>query len=199
MYYKYLYMTNINRRQQQAKVIRIFRKIHRTTGALLFFFFLFISTTGLLLGWKKNSNGFILAKTENGTSTELSDWLPLETLKQNALKIFRDSISTELSPKIDRIDVRPDKGILKFKFVDNFYGIQLDGATGALLKIERRRSDFIEQVHDGSILDRYLGTSDGQIKLFYTTVIGLALLVFTMTGFWLWYGPKRMKRIAKNS
>lgn len=192
-------MTKNNRRQQQAKVIRIFRKIHRTTGALLFFFFLFISITGLLLGWKKNSNGLILAKTEKGTSTELMDWLPLETLKQNAQKIFRDSISTELSPEIDRIDVRPDKGILKFKFVDNFYGIQLDGATGNLLKIERRRSDFIEQVHDGSILDRYLGTSDGQIKLFYTTVMGLALLVFTITGFWLWYGPKRMKRIAKNS
>ncbi|KAA2219530.1 MULTISPECIES: PepSY domain-containing protein [Maribacter] len=192
-------MTKNNRRQQQAKVIRIFRKIHRTTGALLFFFFLFISITGLLLGWKKNSNGLILAKTEKGTSTELMDWLPLETLKQNAQKIFRDSISTELSPEIDRIDVRPDKGILKFKFVDNYYGIQLDGATGNLLKIERRRSDFIEQVHDGSILDRYLGTSDGQIKLFYTTVMGLALLVFTITGFWLWYGPKRMKRIAKNS
>ncbi|TLF46753.1 PepSY domain-containing protein [Maribacter aurantiacus] len=192
-------MTKNNRRQQQAKVIRIFRKIHRTTGALLFFFFLFISITGLLLGWKKNSNGLILAKTEKGTSTELTDWLPLETLKQNAQKIFRDSISTELSPEIDRIDVRPDKGILKFKFVDNYYGIQLDGATGNLLKIERRRSDFIEQVHDGSILDRYLGTSDGQIKLFYTTVMGLALLVFTITGFWLWYGPKRMKRITKNS
>jgi hypothetical protein len=192
-------MTKKNRRQQQAKVIRIFRKIHRTTGALLFFFFLFISITGLLLGWKKNSNGLILAKTEKGTSTELTDWLPLETLKQNAHKIFRDSISPELSPEIDRIDVRPDKGILKFKFVDNFYGIQLDGATGNLLKIERRRSDFIEQVHDGSILDRYLGTSDGQIKLFYTTVMGLALLVFTITGFWLWYGPKRMKRIAKKS
>lgn len=187
------------RRQDQAKVIRIFRKVHRTTGALLFFFFLFISITGLLLGWKKNSNGLILAKTEKGTSTELSEWLPLETLKSNAQKIFRDSISNELSPEIDRIDVRPDKGILKFTFVDNFYGIQLDGATGTLLKIERRRSDFIEQVHDGSILDRYLGTSGGQIKLIYTSVMGLALLVFTITGFWLWYGPKRMKRIAKNS
>ncbi|UWX54737.1 PepSY domain-containing protein [Maribacter litopenaei] len=192
-------MAKNHRRKQQAKVIRIFRKLHRTTGALLFFFFLFISITGLLLGWKKNSSGLILAKTEKGTSTELSEWLPLDTLKLTALKIFRDSISSETSLEIDRIDVRPDKGVLKFKFKDNFHGIQLDGATGALLKIENRRSDFIEQVHDGSILDRYLGTSNGQIKLFYTSVMGLSLLLFSVTGFWLWYGPKRMKRISKNS
>ncbi|ASV30462.1 PepSY domain-containing protein [Maribacter cobaltidurans] len=190
-------MSKNNLRQQQAKVLRISRKLHRTTGALLFFFFLFISITGLLLGWKKNSNGLILANTEKGTSTELSEWLPMHQLKSNAQKIFRDSISKELSSEINRIDVRPDKGVLKFTFKDNFYGIQLDGATGALLKIERRRSDFIEQVHDGSILDHYAGTSGGPIKLFYTSVMGLALLLFTITGFWLWYGPKRMRRTSK--
>ncbi|MDC6388141.1 PepSY domain-containing protein [Maribacter sp. PR1] len=191
-------MAQNNRRQQQAKILRIFRKLHRTTGALLFFFFLFVSITGLLLGWKKNSNGVILADTEQGTSAELAEWLPLEKLKTNAQIIFRDSISNQLSPDIDRIDVRPDKGVVKFSFKNNYYGIQLDGATGTILKIEQRRSDFIEQVHDGSILDQYLGTTDGQIKLFYTTVMGLALLLFTVTGFWLWYGPKRMKRMSKS-
>jgi hypothetical protein len=24
--------------------------------------------------------------------------------------------------------------------------------------------------------------------------MGVSLLVFTITGFWLWYGPKRMRR-----
>lgn len=167
------------------------------TGALLFFFFLFISITGLLLGWKKHSNGFILATTAKGSTTELTNWLPLETLRQNALKAFKDSISTEGSPEIDRIDLRPEKGVLKFNFKNNFHGIQLDGATGKVLKIETRRSDFIEQVHDGSILDRYIGTNNGQVKLFYTSIMGIALLIFTVTGFWLWYGPKRMKRISK--
>ena len=31
------------------------------------------------------------------------------------------------------------------------------------------------------------------IKLAYTSVMGLALLGFTVTGFWLWYGPRRMR------
>ncbi len=192
-------MVKKNQRKRQAKILRNFRKVHRMTGALLFFFFLFISITGLLLGWKKHSNGYILATTAKGSTTELTNWLPLETLRENAIKIFKDSISMELSPEIDRIDVRPEKGVLKFTFKNNFYGIQLDGATGRVLKIETRRSDFIEQVHDGSILDRYIGTSNGQVKLFYTSIMGVALLIFTVTGFWLWYGPKRMKRISKGA
>ncbi|WP_047247138.1 PepSY-associated TM helix domain-containing protein [Maribacter thermophilus] len=192
-------MGKTKKRKQQAKILRDFRKVHRLTGAWLFIFFLFISITGLLLGWKKNTNGLILANTETGTTTEIAEWLPLDDLRQNAQQIFEDSISTKLSSEIDRIDVRPNKGILKFKFKDNFYGIQLDGATGKLLKIERRRSDIIEQIHDGSILDRYLGTSNTPIKLVYTTITGLALLIFTVTGFWLWYGPKQMKKTSKSA
>ncbi|MES2891006.1 MAG: PepSY-associated TM helix domain-containing protein [Bacteroidota bacterium] len=182
-----------DRRTGQASILRLARKIHRTTGALLFAFFLFVSVTGLLLGWKKNSGGYIMAKSYTGQSTDLKDWLPVDSLYKNANKIFRDSISTTLSLELDRIDIRKDKGMVKFVFVDGFWGIQLDGSTGKLLHIEKRRSDFIEKVHDGSILDQYFNTG-GIIKLIYTTVMGLALLVFTITGFWLWYGPKTMRK-----
>jgi len=181
------------RRQEQAKTLRIFRKVHRTTGALLFIFFFVVSITGLLLGWKKNSGGVILSKTYEGTSADLKDWLTVDSLHKNAVQIFRDSISKTLSVELDRIDIRQDKGAVKFVFTDGFWGVQLDGATGKLLHIERRRSDYIEKVHDGSILDYYFNTS-GWIKLIYTTVMGVALLIFTVTGFWLWYGPKRMRR-----
>jgi hypothetical protein len=30
----------------------------------------------------------------------------------------------------------------------------------------------------------------------YTTLMGLSVIVFTLTGFWLWYGPKQMKQNA---
>ncbi len=189
-----LTMAENPQRQQQAKVLRIFRKIHRTTGALLFIFFLFISITGLLLGWKKHSGGIILANSATGTSTNLKDWLPLDSLYKNACTILHDSVSNDLSLELDRIDVRKDKGMVKFVFANHFWGLQLDGATGKLLQIEQRRSDYIEKIHDGSILDFYLGTGNGQIKLVYTSVMGLALLIFTITGFWLWYGPKRMRK-----
>lgn len=147
-----------------------------------------------MLGWKKNSGGVILPKSYTGSSTDLKDWLPIDSLHKIADIILIDSVSSELSTDLERIDIRKDKGMLKFVYIDGFYGIQLDGATGKLLHIERRRSDFIENIHDGSILDYFFETTSEQIKLVYTSVMGLSLLTFTITGFWLWYGPKRMRK-----
>jgi uncharacterized iron-regulated membrane protein len=187
----------MGKRKKQAKVLRIFRKVHRTTGALLFIFFFFISVTGLILGWKKNSNGYILPKTQLGTTADLQKWLPVDSLHTIACITLHNEVSPELSLEIDRIDMRKEKGSVKFVFVDSFYEVQLDGATGDVLSIGQRRSDLFENIHDGSILDDYMGT-DGYVKLVYSTVMGVSLLIFTITGFWLWYGPKRMRKASKN-
>ena len=180
------------KQRRRAKVLRLSRTVHRTTGALLFIFFFVISCTGLLLGWKKDTGGLILAETYQGSSTDLKDWLPINVLHEKAVRAMREHVSPGLSLELDRIDVRPDKGVVKFVFVEHYWGVQLDGATGEVLHVERRRADFIENVHDGSVLD-YLAGTDGQIKLAYTSVMGAALLTFTVTGFWLWYGPKRFR------
>lgn len=180
-------------RKRQANVLKLARKIHRMTGAILFVFFFILAITGLLLGWKKHSGGIILPKSFQGTSTDFKTWLPIDVLHQKALAIARESISPDLSTELERIDIRPDKGMVKFVFAEGFWGVQLDGVTGDLLHIERRRSDFIENVHDGSILDYLVGTGSGEIKLVYTTIMGSALLMFTITGFWLWYGPKKFR------
>ena len=182
------------KRTQQAKTLRDFRKIHRLTGAFLFVFFFVVSITGLLLGWKKNSGGYLLAKSYQGTSTDLKNWLPLSQLHANACAILHDSVSADLALDLDRIDVRKDKGMVKFVFADQYWAVQLDGATGKLLHIERRRADYVENMHDGSLIDYYAGTG-GIFKLIYSTTMGLALLAFTITGFWLWYGPKRMRNV----
>ena len=188
----FFFMEN-SKRKNQAGILRFFRKVHRTTGAFLFIFFFVISITGLLLGWKKNSGDYLLPKTYKGTSTQLQDWLSIDSLHLLATSYLRDSVSATASLTLERIDLRPDRGVAKFVFEYDFVGLQLDGATGALLHIDNRRSDLVEKIHDGSILDLYFKRSGGQIKLFYTTIMGLALLVFTITGFWLWYGPKRMR------
>jgi len=180
-------------RKRQAAVLRLARKLHRTTGALLFVFFFILALTGLLLGWKKHSGNLILSKSYEGSSLEMKDWLPVDVLHQKAVAVVREQISPDISLELDRIDYRPDKGMVKFIFVEDFWGVQLDCATGEVLHIERRRSDFIEKVHDGSILDYWVDADGGYIKLFYTTVMGGALLLFTISGFWLWYGPKRFR------
>jgi uncharacterized iron-regulated membrane protein len=183
-----------SQRKKQAQTLRTFRKVHRLTGAFLFVFFFIIALTGVFLGWKKHSGGILLPESYKGSSTDLKTWQPLDELNNIATQILKDSIDPNLSAKLSRIDIRKGKGILKFIYKEHHWEIQLDGATGALLNIGRRHSDWIENVHDGSIVDGMLGLSKGWFKLFYTTVMGLALLLFTITGFWLWYGPKRMRK-----
>lgn len=186
------------RRRKQARTLRLFRKIHRTAGALLFVVFMVVSISGFLLGWKKNSGGKILPKSYQGTSTNLADWLPWDTLQTIAFQTLRDSISPDINLELQRIDARPDKGMVKYVFDKHYWGVQLDGATGEVLKVTRRNHDIIENIHDGSILDIWLGTNSENLKLIYTTITGLSLLTFTITGFWLWFGPKRMRHLSRN-
>ncbi|WP_052599295.1 PepSY-associated TM helix domain-containing protein [Aureispira sp. CCB-QB1] len=186
-------MTTLQRKKQ-AQTLRTFRKVHRLTGALLFVFFFIIAITGVFLGWKKHSAGVLLPKSYKGTSTNLKDWQPIDQLNEIATQILKDSINPKLSNKLSRIDIRQNKGMLKFVYSEHHWEIQLDGTTGTVLNIGKRHSDWIENVHDGSIVDAALGVSKGWFKLFYTTIMGLALLLFTITGFWLWYGPKRMRK-----
>jgi uncharacterized iron-regulated membrane protein len=182
-----------NKRQGQAKVLRDFRKVHRTTGAVLFIFFFVISITGLLLGWKKNSGGLLLADSKKGSTTDVRQFMAVGLLQEKAFFYLKKEVGNEVSLELNRIDMRPDKGMVKFVFEEGYWGVQLDAATGELLQVERRRADFVENIHDGSYLDAYFETGNGVFKLVYTSIMGLALLIFTITGFWLWYGPKRMR------
>jgi hypothetical protein len=182
-------------RKRQAAVLRKFRKVHRVTGALLFAFFFIVAGTGLLLGWKKQTG--LLPPSQKGVSANPRDWLPVDSLRTRANDYLRDSIGKDLSQDIDRIDIRPDKGMVKFVYQHHYWGLQLDCTTGAVLQVDRRNADLMEQIHDGSLLDLGMNTGSDLFKLFYTSVMGLALLLFTITGFWLWYGPKRMRKGAQ--
>lgn len=183
-----------SRYHQSANQIRVLRKIHRTIAIFLFAFFLVVSVTGLLLGWKKNSGGLILPPATKGISPDLKTWLPIDSLRSIAVKALHDSVSPRLSDELERIDARPQIGMVKFVFADDYWEIQLDGTTGRVLLVDRRRSDIIENIHDGTILDVLFNTKNNQFKLSYTTIMGLSLLMLTISGFWLWYGPKRLRK-----
>ena len=179
----------------QARWIRYFRWVHRKIAVALFTFFLFISVTGILLGIKKQTG--LLAPTQKGTSGNAAEWLSIDSLQKNANRFLKDSVAKDLDTALDRIDIRPDKGIVKFVYKDHYHGLQLDLKTGDLLSIEKRKSDFIEHLHDGSLVDRLLGTSE-KFKVGYTVIMGLSLFLLILSGIWLWYGPKRIRYLKKS-
>ena len=173
-----------------GNTLRMIRKIHRITASFLSVALLIVAVSGILLGWKKNSNGYLHPVSYTGTTTDLSQWLPLDSLNTIAIRTLRETGRTGLSEELDRIDIRPDKGMVKFVFAHHYHGIQLDGATGRVLSLENRRSDLVEDIHDMSFIDNVLGI-DGEIfKLIYTSFTGFSLLVFTITGIWLRYRPR---------
>lgn len=180
-----------------AKILRHIRLLHRTTGVVLAILVLFIGISGFMLGWKKHCNGYLLPNTQQGTSSEFSQWQPVHVLYSKALRILADSVSGNLDSELSRIDIRKQSGVVKFVFENHFWEIQLDGATGNLLSIAKRRSDLLEQIHDGSFLDKYFKTNNEPIKRIYTSIMGISLILFSISGFWIWIMPVVLKKIVK--
>jgi len=90
--------------------------------------------------------------------------------------------------QFDRIDVRADRGVVKF-IAPNRWEAQIDLATLEVLSLEYRRSDMIEQIHDGSFFA-------GWVKTFVFLPVGVILLILWLSGIWMFFEPyvKRWRR-----
>ena len=174
--------------QSKVKALRWYRRVHKWIGIPLLVFFVVIGITSILLAWKKNAE--LLPPTLE-TKVEKGVWiLPSEMVRigeEEMRKIGKD-------PEVDRVDIRPDKGTAKVTFKTHFREVQIDGFSGEVLSIGTRHSDWIEKVHDGSIIDFYT-TGDEGAKLTYSTLISLGLIFLGISGFYLWYYPKLVRRL----
>jgi uncharacterized iron-regulated membrane protein len=167
-----------------SKSTRRWRRLHQYLGISLAILLLISAVTGLLLGWKKDV-AFLQPPTQKGQSPELSHWMTMQTLSDKAGQAMQNYDSSAV---LDRIDVRPDKGILKFQYVPGYWEVQVDGTTGEILSVEKRYSDLIEQIHDGSIIHDFF-------KLISMNILGIGLTLMILSGFWLWYGPRKIRKI----
>ena len=172
-----------------AKQTRLYRSLHKWVAIPLLLFMLLIGITGLLLGWKKQTE--LLPPTKSTSAPATAAWISLDSIQAIAQNYAQTSLGE--SPEIDRIDIRPAKGVAKVRFASHFTEVQIDGKTGAVLSVSHRTSDLIEMIHDGSMIDYLLGTGNDGVKLFYTTMVSSGLILLSISGFWLWYNPKRMR------
>lgn len=138
------------------------------------------------MAWKKNAD-WIQPPTQKGASKELQDWQPISDLATLAQSAFYKAHPEQSTNGIDRIDVRPSKGIAKVLFEKGWWEVQIDGTTGEVLSIAKRHSDWIEKLHDGSIVGDLF-------KLVTMNGLGIGLIVLMITGLWLWYGPRLYRK-----
>ena len=181
-------MSKISKKAYQT---RFYRRIHKWISIFFVFFLVVIGVTAILLAWKKEWG--LIPKTQSTKVENPSNWIPLEKMMEIGKTFARDSL--QKSDLIDRVDVRPEKGIAKIVFKRHFTEIQVDGYSGEILSVSQRNSDLIEKIHDGSIFD-FLLESDSEIsKITYSTLTSLVLLLLCFTGFFLWYLPKMIKNL----
>ena len=173
--------------QKYTRSLRNYRVYHKILGLTLSILLTISALTGIFLAWKKNV-ATIQPPTQRGVSKNLGEWKSIEVLGTNAVIAFLKQNPSAKDVEIERMDIRPSKGIVKVLLNQGWWEVQVDGSTGEVLSIARRHSDWIEALHDGSIVSDLF-------KLISMNLLGFGLLILIMTGLWLWYGPRLIRKI----
>lgn len=165
------------------------RKIHRIGAIIIALPFLVVLITGLFLQLKKDVS-WIQPASQEGVSTVPS--ISFQQILEVAQSVEEAEIRTW--EDIDRLDVRPDKGMVKVRAI-NHWEIQIDTETAEILQAEYRRSDIIEAMHDGSWF-----ADAAKYWIFLPT--GFIVLVLWITGIYMYFIPalnkrRNQKRMAK--
>jgi uncharacterized iron-regulated membrane protein len=160
------------------------RIIHRWGAFLVSLPFLIVIISGLLLQVKKEVE-WIQPSTEEVAIDTLA--LSFSDILRISQGVKEAQISTWSD--INRLDVRPDKGVVKVRS-ENQWEIQIDLERGTVLKTAYRRSDIIEQLHDGSWFH-------DAAKLWLFLPAGIIVLILWLSGMYLFFVPILAKRSRK--
>lgn len=162
------------------------RKIHYWLSFVVAVPILIVIVSGLLLQTKKHFS-WIQPEELRGASRT-----PLISLPE-VLEVSKSVAEAEIETwdDINRVDVRPSRGMLKV-WAKNNWEIQIDAETGAILQTAYRRSDIIESIHDGSFF------SDA-VKMWIFLPAGIILLLLWLTGIYLFVLPYWARRKRKRT
>lgn len=156
------------------------RKIHRWGAVLIALPLLAVIASGLMLQLKKQVP-WVQPPTQRGAAGDPRvDWQQIldatRAIGESGVMGWADVL---------RMDVQPGRGLVKV-ICRNGWEVQLDLQSAAVLSSTRRRSDWIESLHDGSLFSE-------AAKLGVFLPNGLVLLGLWFTGLWLWWLPIRSR------
>ncbi|MEO1656602.1 MAG: PepSY-associated TM helix domain-containing protein [Pseudomonadota bacterium] len=171
---------------------KLIRQIHHWASPLIMLPLGLVVVTGLMLMLKKDI-AWIQPPTARGDA-------PTELPSQSFEELFNvarqvEELDLQAWDDLSRVDVKPDKGVVKFIAANNWEA-QIDTATGEVLQVAYRRSDLIESLHDGSF---FAGWTKKAIFLPSGVVLfamwGTGIYLFVLPHFKNWQKARR-KRAA---
>lgn len=166
---------------------RLNRKVHYWIAFASALPLLVIILSGLLLQTKKHWS-WVQPATQRGTGS-----VPVLGFDEILAALRAEpSARVESWDDVDRLDVRPARGLVKVR-LESGLEVQIDLGTGEILQTAIRRSDLIESLHDGS----FFGGDWVKLGVFLPT--GVILLLLWGSGVWLWWVPFARKQARSRS
>jgi uncharacterized iron-regulated membrane protein len=156
------------------------RKIHYWGSITIAVQLFIVLISGVLLLLKKELD-WIQPPTVNGEKTGVA--VEFDRILEIAKTVPEASILSWSD--IDRLDVRPGKGMLKVQS-KNRWEIQINAHSGEVLQVAYRRSDLIESIHDGSFFGSYC-------KLWFFLPSAAVVILLWGTGMYLFFYPYYIK------
>ena len=157
------------------------RKAHYWASLAMLLPALVIIGSGVVLQLKKDVH-WIQPETQRGADNPPQ--ISFDEVPQAARSVPEAEIQNW--EDIDRLDVRPDRGMLKIRS-NNRWEIQIDTASAEVLQVAYRRSDLIETIHDGSWFH-------DNIKLWIFFPTAIVLFFMWLTGVYLFVIPLLAKK-----
>ena len=163
---------------------KFFWKAHRWTGIVVAAVVLASSGTGFLLLLKKRVD-WIQPPTLQGAAGGADEFITMQQLLD--VVHAQDNPDFATLADIDRIDFRPDDRVFKVISKHHQSELQVCAVTGRVMSTGRRRSDLLEDIHDGSFWAGWW--HDWAMPLF-----GVGLVFMTGSGLWMWIEPTLRRR-----
>jgi len=162
---------------------RLHRKTHYWAAIIISIPVIIVLISGLLLQVKKEVD-WVQPPTIKGQGKEPT--LSFEAILASVTQDKVPEAAIKSWKNIKKLDIRPKKGVVKVR-AKNGWEVQIDHQTGDILQVAYRRSDLIEEIHDGSFFHKH-----AKLWLFLPSAVILALM--WITGMYLFAQPIMKRR-----
>jgi hypothetical protein len=159
------------------------RRLHRWVAVAVAGPFLVVAATGIVLQLKKHV-AWVQPVERPGSDPAAGVVIGFEHILAAARSVPKAGIMAWHD--VDRLDVRPGKGLIKVQGRSR-WEVQVDAAAGDVLQVAFRRSDLVESIHDGSFFHPLA-------KLGVFLPVGVLALTLWLTGIYLFLLPYRVRR-----
>lgn len=172
------------------------RRFHNFLAPIFFVFFFLVSITAILLAFKSSFSNVLYQNSEIHFSKSIRKWMPLDSLEPVVTQKVNEYTHSHFK-RSEKAEVKIDKGSLIYYYKGGIVA-QVNGESGDVINIDKKFGGIIQDIHDGAILDSVITTKDAYFKKLYSVIVGLALLIMTITGIYLWYKPIVIRKSKKS-